>query len=379
MLKFFSVTNDSRLCHRGKKGLISYVHRNGTWKSTKTADETLAKMLQHKWDRQLFYSDNALVDKDKSWQDYKEEYLSLYVKQHPRQTVNTFLSILRKFEETVKHKKLCAVATRDCEEWAAGLYQTLKPSTVRNQIGYMKPFFRKAHQRGYIERDPMCDILRPRYPKAPPKSLSVDEGFSFLEEMRARSFKHLLLGTFAYETGMRVGEIVHQRMEDVNFADRFLTVETHQKECTCYQCAKYPGQGWFGKAGVPRKIPLSEKLLALLLTAAQERPAGCIFEVAEANTSRIFARVFKAIKIPDAHAHTLRHTLATDMERAGVRPGVIRVMLGHANKITTDSYIHSQMEELHEGLRQVQEWRAAQLTKVRQLSVGGVNVIEAAQ
>ena len=380
-MEYFSVTSDSKLAHRGKKGLITYIHKNGMWRKTKTTDETNAKMLQREWDNDLFYSDNGMVNREMTWEKFKREYLENY----PSKRVQT----LAKINNTIKYfekilgltgkEKVRSILMQRCEFWIKERLKINLPQSVDTERRYMAPMFRKALQYGYIERDPFADIRKIKFviPEAP--SLSVDQALHSLRMIEDREPHRLLLGEFVYETGMRLGELIHQRMEDIDFAGAFVNVRAHEKGCYCYQCGREGREGWDGKAGVPRDIPLSPRLAAKLLSLFQTQKRDCLFQSAPNTIIGVLGRGHERSGIEDkAATHIFRHTLATHMEEAGVQPAFLKYIMGHSKKTTTDGYIHVNRGRLHQEFQKLLDWREAQRTRTQTSTVDGFQVIEAA-
>lgn len=349
----------SFLKQRGKKGTWYYISNEGAWKSLKTQSRLVAEQLKTRLDDRGMRSKYGIPDQELSWEEFRNEYFDLYAPLHAAASLVKLKIAVAAFERIVKPTMLIGVQARDIERWQAVRVTEISHRSVDAEQKYLAPMFRKAHGRRYIEVNPFIDIHRLKFTVPEPRSLSLGEAGKFLDMARKHFPEHELLALFAYETGMRLGEIVHQRIEDIDFMRALIQVKPHNDLCQCYHCAKQERAGWTGKAGVPRTVPISPRLNSLILQIFQQRPQGCLFPMAPNTLIGIFQRIYKKAGMKEAQSctHTFRHTLATDMERAGVRRAVIKVILGHSKSTTTDSYIHVNLDELRGEFTKLLEWR----------------------
>jgi len=68
------------------------------------------------------------------------------------------------------------------------------------------------------------------------------------------------------------------------------------------------------------------------------------------SVHNVVARHLNEAGIPDASAHALRHTFATQHVRRGTKLEVVRQALGHASLETTSVYVHLAREEMDREL-----------------------------
>jgi site-specific recombinase XerD len=132
------------------------------------------------------------------------------------------------------------------------------------------------------------------------------------------------------QTGIRVSELAHLRMNDIDFLKPSLTVD--------------------GKGSVSREIALEKKGIQALKSYLAVRP-GSLSErlflnykgepISERGIRKLVVKYTKAAGITKkASCHTLRHTFATYKAEKGVSPFQLQQWLGHANLNTTQIYVH---------------------------------------
>lgn len=349
----------SSVYQRNGKGNYYYCGNDGRPRSMKTDDPVAAKMLQNKWDREELLSENGLINKEKTWAEFKQEYRAVYAAEHKPSSLVKLDIVIKGFERHINPGKMLGINSAKCELWrACRLNDGLQPRSVDAEQKYLAPMLRKAFQRGYMERDPFADIRRLRFSRPKPRALNVLEGGKLLLAVQEKLSDYLLLAEFFFNTGMRLGEALHQRIEDVDFFSGFINVQPHSKKCECHQCKRQETPGWTGKAGVPRKVPMTTRLQTLLLQRFQTQKTGCLFPHAERTVIKVFKKGFATMGISEkAATHIFRHTLATDMARAGIHDSVIAAILGHGARTTTDGYIHIPDEDLKTGMAQLEAWR----------------------
>jgi site-specific recombinase XerD len=187
-----------------------------------------------------------------------------------------------------------------------------------------------------LKRDwnPEEDIPFPRRPRKLPVILSVDEVAEFLASIQ--NDKHRAILTTIYATGLRLGEALHLKVDDID--SRRMVIRVYQ-----------------GKGKKDRYVMLSEKLLVLLRDYwRKERPSGeWLFPgdikhdrpyhyVSLQRACRIVSRTLGRKK--NITPHLLRHCFATHLLEAGSDVRTIQLLLGHVSIRTTQRYTHLSVE-----------------------------------
>ncbi|HHH12468.1 MAG TPA: hypothetical protein ENJ77_01175 [Candidatus Moranbacteria bacterium] len=152
-----------------------------------------------------------------------------------------------------------------------------------------------------------------------------------------------------FSTGLRVSELVSLDRDRANLRERSFSV--------------------LGKGGKRRPVFLSERAAAALTEYLAKRndadPALFVrhgrgrrahpekedLRLTPRSVQRIVARAAAKAGIPkDVHPHTLRHSFATDLLRAGADIRAVQELLGHSNITTTEIYTHitnTRLREIH--------------------------------
>lgn len=162
------------------------------------------------------------------------------------------------------------------------------------------------------------------------------------------------LVVFMLGTGLRLGEALEVRVQDVDFAAGRLVVSRTFSG----------GRVSHTKGRRSRVVPLPRVVLEDLAARAAVRPAdGLLFtsptggRVDAANfRKRVFYPAAEAAGLPEGtRPHTLRHTYASAAASAGVAPKVLQMILGHADiRTTLDVYAGAYSSDLDDAAATVE-------------------------
>lgn len=181
---------------------------------------------------------------------------------------------------------------------------------------------------GMYHENEIIQILRPKTERKLPKVLGKNE-IQALFQM-TKNLKHKTELMMGYSCGMRVGEVAHLKLIDIDFDRQVIYVRQ-------------------GKGRKDRIVPLSPVLsVQLNHYVAYYNPAEYVFENQDRNgpvSERTLQQVFqngcvKANINKKLSFHSLRHSFATHLLESGVDLRYIQELLGHANSKTTEIYTH---------------------------------------
>jgi site-specific recombinase XerD len=155
------------------------------------------------------------------------------------------------------------------------------------------------------------------------------------------SLKHKAIVLTLYSTGLRVSELVHLKVHDIDSSRMLVRVQE-------------------GKNGKDRYVGLSPKLLELLRqywrsTKPPSRtwlfPGDCPgHPLTRCGVSKMIGKAKERAGIhKPVSAHTLRHSFATHLLESGVDVRRIQLMMGHGSLRSTVQYLHVASTTLHES------------------------------
>lgn len=227
---------------------------------------------------------------------------------------------------------------------------TIKSATANRDLSVLRRVLYFGVEEGYIAANPLARMQMERERRTKRPVLSVREEQILL--LAAAAHLHRIV-ICALDTGMRRGEILNQRWEDIDFDNRILYV-SHSKT----------------PEGEMREIPLTKRLHELLLGLKQEK--GFIFTFRDeplTEIKRAWKAALRRAKLRPFRFHDLRHTANTRMTLAGVIQEVRRELMGHTlgkSRDVNDRYTNIQLPEKRDGIRKLEAWYDIQLAELAQ-------------
>jgi integrase/recombinase XerC len=197
------------------------------------------------------------------------------------------------------------------------------------KLAAIREYFRFLEGVGVIQKSPTTGIDTPKCEKNTRQFLRSDEYTKMLSLAGANPRDYAILQVFL-QTGIRVSELAHLSIEDVDFIKPAITVR--------------------GKGSVEREIALEKRGIQALRNYLKVRPeslSSIIFlnykgePISDRGIRKVVVKYRKNAGITKrASCHSLRHTFATYKAEKGVSPFQLQQWLGHANLNTTQIYVH---------------------------------------
>ena len=242
------------------------------------------------------------------------------------------------------------VRPRDLQRYQGELYAVRrkeKPyasSTIQTKLVAVKTLFRFLVRRQALLMDPSAQLELPRTEKRLPRLILTEgEARRIVAAPKGRSPLELrdraILETL-YATGMRVGELVRLKPDDVDTEARLVRIVE-------------------GKGRKDRNVPLTTAaaqaiaryLAAGRPTLARTEPwlflgkrGGRLHRAQVGSIVNAWAKTAR-VKKP-VSCHTFRHSTATHLLRGGADIRQIQALLGHGSLSTTERYTHVEVSDL---------------------------------
>lgn len=228
------------------------------------------------------------------------------------------------------------------------------PATVRTVMAPVRALFATAAEEGLIRSNPCAGIrLAGRRPAG---EEPVEARRALTEEELARVIDETpeewrLFIRFLAQTGVRIGEGIALRWGDVDFGARRVKVRRR-----IYKGQVDVPKSRYGVRDIPISTTLAQELWrwrAASANTADEAPLFPSRTGTHLNGENLLGRFLKPAVIragvPWAGFHTLRHTCASMLFRAGWNAKQVQVVLGHHSPaFTLATYVHLIPEDLPE-------------------------------
>jgi integrase len=230
----------------------------------------------------------------------------------------------------------------------------LAPATVRKIHLTLHKALSQAVSDGLIPRN-AADVKAPRPASEEMRPLSEGEARTFLDVARTSGDRFEPLYVLAITTGLRRGELLGLRWEDVELERGPLRVGR--------SLVREEGRHTVGETKTRRgrrqvnltprtvnalKAHRKRQLEERMQLAETYKDHGLVFSTSvgtpvnpENLVNRSFKPLLKKAGIPEIRFHNLRHTCATLLLSRGVHPKLVQELLGHATiAMTLDIYSH---------------------------------------
>ncbi|HST06368.1 MAG TPA: site-specific integrase [Chloroflexia bacterium] len=240
----------------------------------------------------------------------------------------------------------------------------LSPATVNSVHVVLHKALKQAMRWGLLTRNVTEAVDPPRRTMPVYATWTQPQVAQFLKA--ADAHEHALLWRLALLTGMRRGEILGLRWDDVDTARGQIAVRQTRVRGA-------DGHYEFGEPKTQKSkrsiaIPptLADALRKLHITQHEERlalglgedynPAGLVFTngvgqpLHPNSLAYQFGKLIRIADVPVIRFHDLRHTSATLMLANGEHPKIVQERLGHSNiSMTLDRYSHVSMDMQREA------------------------------
>lgn len=253
------------------------------------------------------------------FEDFAEEYME-YAKTNKRSWIRDEM-VLRHLIPYFKGIPLSKINPKQIENYKQMRLEQVKPATINRELALFKFMFSLAKKWKYANENPVKEVKFLHERQLITRILNKEEAMKLIAVAGDRLKPVIML---ALNTGMRSGEILNLRWNDIDFDKQFIYI----KET---------------KSGVMRKVPMNSLVIKTLKKVKKENEF--VFQNPETKeglkyTKTAFHNARRKAGLEDFRFHDLRHTAATWMITAGIDLVTVKEILGHADIKTTMRYAH---------------------------------------
>lgn len=230
----------------------------------------------------------------------------------------------------------------------------LSNSMIEKAHQQLKQAFRIAINKGYIMKDPMINVIRPKSDKEDKivRALTVEEQQKFTDWLINKPIKECRYRNvylIQMYMGLRVSEALAITTHDIDLQNRKLNVH---RTLTCDEKGRVTMGNKTKTYAGKRVLPIPEFLLPYFIEqmkiANNEKfnEEKLLFKpknskyVKHANVNTELKRILKReFNISDISTHSLRHTYGTRCIESGMTPVVVQKLMGHKDiRVTLNTY-----------------------------------------
>jgi site-specific recombinase XerD len=262
--------------------------------------------------------------------DFEDLRRELVSRKYSYKTIKGYLYYNRDFINYVR-KGPSEIKDEDIKDYLVYLSETKgsATSTLNQAINALKFYYGTILKKKFV-----YEVKRPRKDKKLPTVLSKEEVAKILSSVD--NVKHKAILTLVYSAGLRVGEVVKLKTEDIDSKRMLIHIKG-------------------AKGRKDRYTLLSEKALEIVKQYWRKyRPEKWLFGGARddrylsiRSVQKIFEQACERAGIrKEVTVHGLRHSFATHLLEGGTDLRYIQELLGHKDSKTTEIYTHVSTKSL---------------------------------
>lgn len=241
-------------------------------------------------------------------------------------------------------------------------------STISLTCSVLRGLFDYAVECDIIMKNP-CNIKMKKTvgkPKKDREALTKTEQMLFLKALEGNVYENQF--RFILQTGLRIGELIGLKWEDVDFKNRTIKIRRAMK----YSESKKEWRIETPKSDAGyRTISLTDEAVGILKRQQKKNASNKVIEldsrdyvfisnkgthISVSTYDSALVRICKMANIKKFSVHILRHTFATRCIEAGMKPKTLQTIMGHSSiGITMNLYVHTTDEEMFNEMAMVSQ------------------------
>lgn len=327
-------------CREGKEGhggvwAIKYRERNGRIKQESIGKrgimtKTIAREILNKREQAVKLGQEDMLDADiPSLEDFAEEYLTYVRDTVKKRSWKRDELCLRHLKSFFKGRILSDIKSQDVDDYKTARLGSVSPATVNRELEVLRHLFNLADRWGrFFGKNPVSRAGLLPVNNQIERILSSEEEFRLLNSCDTY-LRNILVA--ALYTGMRKGEIISLKWENVDLDRNIITIHKTNS-----------------KSKKTKRIPINSVIRKLLLELKLKSAGSTYVFLSSKSTpylrqdslNRAYTLAKEKAQIQGLRFHDLRHTAATRMVELGVSIVVVNKILGHASIQMTMRYAH---------------------------------------
>ena len=262
-------------------------------------------------------------------------------------------SIKQLEKSPIGNKNIDKITSDEIQSYLNSL-KDLSNSMIEKTYQQLNRAFKIAINKGYIMKNPMADVIRPKSNKDDKvvRALTVEEQQQFtnwLINKPVNEFKYRNVYLLQMYTGLRVGEVLALTTHDIDLRNK--RIDIHRTLTTDEKGHIIMGNKTKSYAG-KRILPIPDFLYPYIIEQMQiannqknndekllfkpDNSQYCRRSTINNELKRILK---KELGITDISSHSLRHTYGTRCIESGMAPVVVQRLMGHKDiSVTLNTY-----------------------------------------
>ena len=269
-------------------------------------------------------------------------------------TYNRTMQTINQIERfPIGQEKIDEITSEELQEFMK-YHKYLSNSTIDKLFHQLGSAFKLAINRGYLTRNPMVNVLKPKSNKEDKevRALTFEEqqaitDYLLTKDITQCKYKNVYL--IQMFMGLRVGEALALSTYDIDLQNKRLNVKkTLTKDLDGNTIMGKSTKTYFGKRTLPIPDYLITSIMEQMVLAENQnnndekllfKPEYMKYTKRENVNSELKRLLKRHFGITDITTHSLRHTYGTRCIEAGMAPVVVQKLMGHKDvTITLNTY-----------------------------------------
>lgn len=225
-------------------------------------------------------------------------------------------------------KPLALTTSKDIASYKVERQKEVTSASVRRELNLLSSLFETAKNEWgmMVLNNPVTAVKRPSDSVARDRRLTSNEKEKLLSESQRTGSRQLHLAiVIALNTGMRQGEILKLKWDDIDYDRNQITVRDT-------------------KNGSNRVIVLSTALRNELRNKQMNQ--GTLFTITASGLQQAFRKLTKLLQIDNLRFHDLRHEAISSFFEMGLSVPEVQLMSGHRTLDQLMRYSHARIDEI---------------------------------
>lgn len=334
---------------------IYYVYENDTFKeirktksfNTEQEAKDFLTSIQYQKGNDLFIKNNG-IPLNQLMRENLERKLELNL--IGERTYGRTLKTIKLIEKTPTSKEnITDITSSDIQNY----FNTLKNysnSTIKKITEQFSQAFELAMNRGYLFRNPMYDVIKPKSNKEKKvvRALEIEEQqvlTDYLTSIPISSEPYKVAYLIEMYLGLRIGEVLALRSTDVNLQKNLISVnKTLTRDRNNKVIMGKATKTYAGIREVPIPSFIKNEIISQMRLAEKNKDKQLFLDtngnyVRPTTVNDKLRTLLKKLGIENISSHSLRHTYGTRCVEAGMRGVALQRLMGHTDiSVTMNTY-----------------------------------------
>ncbi len=215
--------------------------------------------------------------------------------------------------------------------------EKMAPATVSRNVAAIRKFYQYAYRQHYVLDDPSENLRPPKVERKLPEILSVEEVDLLMRQpdgLTPKGMRDKAMLELIYATGIRVSELIHLKMEDLNLRLGYINCaeQEHGRVIPFGSAARCALETYLRQG---RGKLLRQEASEYVFVNCSGKP------MSRQGFWKVLKGYGKEAGIAsDITPHTLRHSFAAHLLQNGADLKSVQEMLGHSDISTTQMYLN---------------------------------------